>query len=154
MLPRDTQFIGKPCSAADLNALLRQFRFKQICRGGRKHFQSYEEGIGIICRDGVVRAIYYCSSEEIDFDEYAGPLPLDLTFSMTASEVRQKLGVPAAEIEPRMPEHSFGHGGIDRYDLGVCALAVCYSAHTGRVVRVILEDRSDFLDHSMPQQNE
>jgi hypothetical protein len=141
MLPRDRQFIGKPCSGSEFEAFLREFQFEGIRRGGREYFQSYEEGIGIICKDGTVRAVYYCAGEEIDFDRYTGLLALDLTFSMTAQEVRQKLGLPAAEIGPRMPEHSFGHGGIDRYDLGVCALAVCYSARTGRVARVILKDR-------------
>jgi hypothetical protein len=128
--------LGKEASTPELARVVAEFGLTEERSGSIVWFESVHSGLSISCRDGVIDTIQFLSSDVDGFTSFAGELPMGVAFDFSRDDVVARLGPPDHELGPR------SHGGILRYDVGSCWIALVLSSRGTGLESVALESRA------------
>ena len=130
-LPWYAELLGQRQGAAGLERLVQEYGLVEERSGTTTFLENERRGISVVFAGDEVSGIHHLSDEIEGCTRFADPLPLGLAFSYTRDDVARMLGPPDHDTAQA--------GGVWRYELGTCWVAVAFSRRTGRIESVTLE---------------
>src|SRR6185437_5910803 len=126
-LPWYADVLGRPLDAPGVARLIAELGLVETRYRSLLWLENDHRGVSVgVDRQGCIDTIQHMSSEVEGYGTFDGPLPLGLSFEQTRDDVVRQLGSPDHATGPRNPESGTGHGGILRYQMETCWVAVVF----------------------------